>query len=59
MKSLEWLSVSARKMGIPTREFMAMPIGELSDLSDFYAASENSSVKLRQRIYYDGIPEVD
>jgi len=46
-------------MGIPTREFLVMPIGELSDLSDFYAASENSSVKLSQRIYYDGIPEVD
>lgn len=57
VKSLVWLDVSARKAGIPYLEYNCMPVGELSDFIDFYAASEGA-VKLSRRFDGGFIPEV-
>ena len=57
MKSLVWLDVSARKAGIPVLEYMCMPLGELSDFIDFYAASEGT-VRLLSAKSMNYIPEV-
>lgn len=52
-----WLDVCARKSGIPYLEYNCMPIGELSDFLDFYAASEGAA-SIRRKTDYDYIPEV-
>ena len=52
-----WLDVSARKAGIPYLEYACMPLGELSDFIDFYAASEGA-VKLSRKFEGSYIPEV-
>lgn len=60
MKSLVWLDVSARKAGIPVLEYMCMPLGELSDFIDFYAASEGAVQVLpaQKKKNMNYIPEV-
>lgn len=52
-----WLEVSARKSGIPYLEYSCMPVGELSDFIDFYAASEGL-VSIREKTNNNYIPEV-
>ena len=52
-----WLDGCARKSGIPYLEYNCMPIGELSDFLDFYAASEGVA-SIRRKTDYDYIPEV-
>lgn len=52
-----WLDVASRKAGIPYLEYNCMPVGELSDFIDFYAASEGA-VKLSRRFDGSYIPEV-
>lgn len=60
MKSLAWLDVSARKAGIPVLEYTCMPLGELSDFIDFYAASEGAVQVLpaQKKKNMNYIPEV-
>lgn len=43
-------------MGIPFLEYNCMPIAELSDLADFYAASEGL-VELREKKEEEFFPE--
>lgn len=52
-----WLDVAARRANIPYLEYVSMPIGELSDFADFWAASEGA-VKLIDRSDKEFIPEV-
>lgn len=52
-----WLDVSARRAGIPYLEYACMPIGELSDFIDFYAASEGA-VEISKKNEWNYIPEV-
>ena len=48
-----------RKMNIPYLEYTCMPIAELSDLADLYAASEGN-VTVREIEEYEGsnIPDL-
>ena len=55
--SVEWLNVCGRKMGIPYSEYSVMPIGELSDLYDFFLASDGTG-KLVEKKDYNFFPEV-
>lgn len=44
-------------MGIPYSEYSVMPIGELSDLYDFFLASEGTG-KLVEKKEFNHFPEV-
>lgn len=44
-------------MNIPYKEYSAMPIGELSDLYDFFLASDGTG-KLVEKKDYNFFPEV-
>lgn len=57
INSPEWLNSCGRKMGIPYLEYACMPIGELSDLYDFFCAQEGH-IELVDKRDTEFIPEV-
>lgn len=59
VNSLGWLDMWGRKMNIPYLEYTCMPIAELSDLADLYAASEGNVI-VREIEEYEGsyIPDL-
>lgn len=56
VNSPEWLNVAGRRMGIPYREYSCMPVGELSDLYDFWLAQEGlvDLIDRRDTQYFPG-----
>lgn len=56
MNSIGWLDICGRKMGIPYREYSCMPIGQLSDLYDFFLATEGI-VDLYEKTDFEYFPD--